>query len=36
MVPDFKKYLLKDLIEPIVKPDGDVDGDVIILDPKKP
>ena len=44
MYPNFKKYLIKglfflktflDLIEPIEKKDGDVEGDNLILNPDK-
>ena len=34
-VPNFRKYHIKDLMDPIQKPDGEVDGDNLILNPDK-
>ncbi|KRW99078.1 hypothetical protein PPERSA_07331 [Pseudocohnilembus persalinus] len=35
-VPDLQKNLAKDLLDPIEKPEGDYDGDNLILNPDKP
>jgi len=35
-IPEFSKQSKKDLMQPIEKPDFDVDGDTLILNPQKP